>query len=275
MAGNGIAASGPLELRVGGYRLSIGIDQGTETTLGAIGKGRPSITFNRDRIDAKGRKLPDGIEVRFGAARPTEALRELMKAHGFKFSERQVMWYAKDNPQSRALADRLAAEDVEIDTTEYVKKFRWATVKNRGEYNGLRNSTEFMVKDGAAVFYNTKKALEAKRKDIGSLLSSGKLSFKRFWNEVVNRDEEGGEEEAGEDDEDEDDGDDDEEDGGDSEMAMLELEAEAEIELMKMRIEAARRAKQKALSGIDPVRLDALRREALRLNGALEALNHR
>jgi hypothetical protein len=280
MAGNGIAAQAPLELRVGGYLLSIGGDG----ALGAVEKGRPSITFNRDRVDAKGRKLPDGIEVRFGNARPTAELRELMKAHGFKFSEKQVMWYAKENAQSRALADRLAAEDVEIDTTRYVKRFRWAKVKNRAEYDKLRNSTEFMVKGDTSSFYNTKRALEAARGNISGLISSSKLNFKRFWNEVVNTEDEAGEDGDGGDDEDdagEDDGDgagdDDgwEDDDGDEEMAMLELEAEAEIELMKMRNEAARRKKQNALSGIDPVRLEALRREAWRLKAGHEALDHR
>jgi hypothetical protein len=270
------AANGRLELKVGGYLLSIGIDPGGEGTLGAIEKGRPSITFNRDRIDAKGRRLPDGIEVRFGTARPTAETRELMKAHGYRFSEKQVMWYAKENAQSRALADRLAAEDVEIDTTQYVKRFRWAKVRSRAEYNGLRNSTEFMVKDGANAFYNTKRALEAARKNITGLVASGKLSFKRFWNETVKTDDgDEGDDVDGEAEGIEDDPDDDTEED-DEEMAMLELEAEAEIELMKMRIEAARRNRGgSALSGIDPVRLEALRREAWRLNGALEALDHR
>lgn len=269
------AAKGRLELKVGGYLLSIGIDPGGEETLGAIEKGRPSITFNRDRIDAKGRRLPDGIEVRFGTARPTEETRELMKAHGYRFSEKQVMWYAKENPQSRALADRLAAEDVEIDTTEYVKRFRWAKVRSRAEYNGLRNSTEFMVKDGDTSFYYTKRALEAAGKNITGLVASGKLSFKRFWNEVVKTDDGDGDDGDGESEGIEDDPDDDTEED-DEEMAMLELEAEAEIELMKMRIEAARRSRgESALSGIDPVRLEALRREAWRLNGALDALDHR
>lgn len=274
---------GPLELKVGGYLLSISIDPAASGTLEGIEKGRPSITFRRDRVDANGRKLPDGIEIRFGAARPTEELRKLLKEYGFRFSEKQVIWYARENEKSRALADRLAGEDVDIDTTTYLKRWRWAKVKSYTGYIELRNSTEFMVKDGTPAFYNTKNALEASGRGINSLIAKGKLSFKRFWNEVVKQ---GEDEEPDEPDEpdDEDSGtsedkdseeDDHEEEDSTEDLELLELEAKAEIELMQMRVEAARR---KTSSGAPPEinlsKLDALRREALRLKGASEPIEH-
>lgn len=279
-ARDGIVRPGPLELKVGGYLLSISIDPAASGTLEGIEKGRPSITFNRDRVDAKGRKLADGIEIRFGAARPTEELRKLLKEHGFRFSERQVLWYAKENAQSRALADRLAGEDVEIDTTTYIKRWRWAVVKSYPDYAGLYNSTEFMVKDGTPTFYNTKKALEASGRGISSLIAGRKLNFKKFWNEVVKQGEDGEPDEPDDEDsgtsEDRDSEEDDhEEEESTEDLELLELEAKAEIELMQMRVEAARR---KASSGtppeINPNKLDALRREALRLKGASEPIEH-
>jgi hypothetical protein len=57
--------------------------------LEGIVKQRPEITYNNTRTYSNGSKAPDGIEIRFGSARPTLEVRDLYKAHGFKFSEKQ------------------------------------------------------------------------------------------------------------------------------------------------------------------------------------------
>lgn len=61
--------------------------------LGDIIKYKPEITYNNNRTYSNGEKAPDGIEIRFGSVRPTAEVRDMLKAHGFQFSEKQTMWY--------------------------------------------------------------------------------------------------------------------------------------------------------------------------------------
>lgn len=152
--------------------------------LGAITQQRPEINFNTNRTYKSGKKAPDGIEIRFGTARPTEATRQLLKDHGFQFSERQTMWYAVENEKSRALADRLANEDVEVDTTQYIKQHFWARVRSSREYDQLREYSEFFVKSAPPKNFNTKKALE-RSAIVDDLIADGILYFKKFYNRAV------------------------------------------------------------------------------------------
>ncbi|QHS60838.1 DNA methyltransferase family protein [Chitinophaga agri] len=156
--------------------------------LGEVTRQKPEISFNTTRTDANGRKLPDGIEIRFGSARPTEATRKILRDHKFQFSERQTMWYAKDNALSRALAEKWANEEVEIDTTQYIKQHFWARIRSEKEYNQLRDYTEFFVKSEPPKNFNTKKALELTA-IVNNLISGGILYFKKFFNKPVEEDE--------------------------------------------------------------------------------------
>ena len=116
-------------------------------TLGDIVKYKPDITYNTTRVFPNGKKAPDGIEIRFGVVRPTEAVRELLKAHGYRFSEKQKIWYAIKNDKSIALATKLTEEEVDVDNTLYEKKHFWAQIKHINVYNKLSNYTEFWVNE--------------------------------------------------------------------------------------------------------------------------------
>lgn len=158
---------------------------GLEDVLGAIAQQKPDIIFNTERTYKSGKKAPDGIEIRFGTARPSEATRAVLKEHGYQFSERQKMWYAKDEPKARKLAELWLAQAVEVDTTQYIKNHFWARVKNMTEYDKLFNRTEFLVgSEAAPSFYNTKSALQAQH-HVASLIAQRQLSFKKFFNTIL------------------------------------------------------------------------------------------
>jgi hypothetical protein len=103
-------------------------------TLGDIVKYKPEITYNTIRVFPNGKKAPDGIEIRFGVVRPTEAVRELLKAHGYRFSEKQKIWYAVKNDKSIVLAEKLSNEEIEVDNTQYEKKYFWVSIKHINAY---------------------------------------------------------------------------------------------------------------------------------------------
>lgn len=161
--------------------------------LGEIIKQKPEITFNNTRTNKNGRKAPDGIEIRFGSARPTEPVRQELKDHGFQFSERQTMWYAVDNITSRALAEKWLNEDVEVDTTQYEKRNFWAKIKNRRDYDSLRDRTEFWVKREPPKYFYSKSYLE-RAFNVQDLINGDQLYFKKYYNKVVGEDEPGNDE---------------------------------------------------------------------------------
>jgi hypothetical protein len=161
-------------------------------TLEGIVKKKLEITFRKDRIYPNGKKAPDGIEIRFGDARPTLEVRELLKAHGFRFSEKQTMWYAIDNAKSRELIEQLENTEVEVDDTKYQKQSFWKRIGSYEAYNVLKPYTEFMVHGEPPAFFRNKKMLEKTYGNIYKLLQSG-LSFKKYFNKAV---EEEGEEEG-------------------------------------------------------------------------------
>lgn len=163
-------------------------------TLGAIVQMKPEITYNTNRIYPNGKKAPDGIEIRFGVARPTETVRELLKAHGYRFSEKQKIWYAHNTVKAKALADKLSEEEVEADDTQYEKKYFWVRVKNIHEYNKLTNYTEFWVKEDKPRFFYNKGLLQKVFPVIATLINSELLYFKKFYNKVVGEEEQGKEE---------------------------------------------------------------------------------
>jgi hypothetical protein len=153
--------------------------------LGEIVKIKPEITFNTSRTTKNGRKAPDGIEIRFGTARPTEQVRQELKDHGFQFSEKQTMWYAYDNEKSRPLAERWMNEEVEVDNTQYVKQHFWARVRSQEEYNQLREYTEFFLKAEPPKNYNGKRQLENSHYRLADMMRQGLLFFKKHFNRAI------------------------------------------------------------------------------------------
>ena len=166
-----------------------------EAQLGAIIKYMPEITYNTNRIYPTGKKAPDGIEIRFGSVRPTEQIREMLKAHGFKFSEKQTIWYAFDNAKSREMAAYFENNEVDADDTQYEKRYLWAKVGSTKFYNTLKNYTEFMLKTAPPRFFRTKKQLESALSNPASYIYNDMLRFKKFYNKIIGED---GEEEGGE-----------------------------------------------------------------------------
>jgi hypothetical protein len=154
-------------------------------TLGDIVKYKPEITYNTTRVFANGKKAPDGIEIRFGVVRPTEAVRELLKAHGYRFSEKQKIWYAVKNDKSIVLAEKLTEEEIEVDNTQYEKKYFWVAIKHINAYHKLNNYTEFWVNETPSRNFYTKSALQKAYPSIPSLINGGKFLFKKFYNKVV------------------------------------------------------------------------------------------
>jgi hypothetical protein len=154
-------------------------------TLGDIVNYKPDITYNTTRVFANGKKAPDGIEIRFGVVRPTEAVRELLKAHGYRFSEKQKIWYAVKNDKSIVLAEKLTEEEIEVDNTQYEKKYFWVAIKHMNVYHKLSNYTEFWVNETPSRNFYTKSALQKAYPSIPSLINGGKFLFKKFYNKVV------------------------------------------------------------------------------------------
>ncbi len=228
----------------------------TLNELGAIIKYKPEITFNTNRTYPNGKKAPDGIEVRFGNVRPVEEVREILKAHGFKFSEKQKIWYAIATPKARELADSLLNAELDTDDTQYEKRNFWAKIKSFKEYESLYNRSELMIKDEPPRFFYSKSQL-SKSFNIMSLIREGNLYFKKHYNKVIGEDED-------EDKEVEIEVENDEEQDEDEEL--LELEAQAELELLKMRIELEKKKQNKGLSGLDDTLLNRFKQQAWYFN---------
>lgn len=182
--------------------------------LGAIISFKPEITYNTARTYKSGKKAPDGIELRFGTVRPTPELREKLKAHGFQFSERQVMWYALDNAKSRELVHYIETNDVEADDTQLEKRYLWAKISSKAFYDKLTQYTEFMVATKPAQFFKNKKAFEGQH-DVKICIYNNLLKFKKFYNHRIG--EEDGEEDGEEEQEDEGNDENDDEEDGDEE----------------------------------------------------------
>lgn len=157
--------------------------------LSGIIKFKPDISYNTTRTHKSGKKAPDGIEIRFGSVRPTPELREKLKAHGFQFSERQVLWYALDNPKARELVLYFENNEIEADDTQYEKRYLWAKISSIEFYHKLTNYTEFMVSATPPQFYRNKKQLENKT-NVKAAIYSDQLKFKKFYNKIIGEGEE-------------------------------------------------------------------------------------
>ncbi len=155
--------------------------------LSGIIKFKPEITYNTSRTNKSGKKAPDGIEIRFGSNRPTPELREKLKAHGFKFSERQSMWYALDAAKARELVEYFEDNESEADDTQYEKRYLWAKVGSVDFYKKLTNYTEFMISGIPPQYFRNKKQLEAGSM-VKTLIYSDQLKFKKFYNKIVGED---------------------------------------------------------------------------------------
>jgi len=158
--------------------------------LEGIVKKKLEITFRKDRTYPGGKKAPDGIEIRFGDARPTMEVRELLKQHGFRFSEKQTMWYAFDNAKSRELIEQLENKEVEVDDTQYEKRSFWKRVSNYDAFAELTPYTEFMVHTNPPGFHRNKKMLQKAYPNIHALLNNPGLSYKKYFNKAVEEGEE-------------------------------------------------------------------------------------
>jgi hypothetical protein len=153
--------------------------------LSGIRMLKPEITYNTSRVSKTGRKLPDGIEIRFGEnIRPSASVREELKRYGFSFSERQKIWYAQDDAKSRAFIEIFGDSELEVDDTVYEKKHFWALVNSMEEYKRFFPRTEFNTRRNGMEFFNSKWELE-KKHNVAELINSRALYFKKFYNQAV------------------------------------------------------------------------------------------
>lgn len=159
-----------------------------DISLGDIVKQKVQITYNNTRTYPNGSKAPDGIEIRFGSARPTPEVRDMLKAHGYKFSEKQTMWYALDKAKSRELAKQLEELDVDVDTTQYEKRNFWVRVKSFSEFEKLRERTEFYINSNEPKNFYSKSFLKKAYPSIQSLINDQALSYKRYYNKALDQD---------------------------------------------------------------------------------------
>lgn len=76
----------------------------------------------------------NGIELRF-SEKPTEAIRQAMKDLGFRWSQKQSMWWAKQNDDRLALAKKLATatEEPKTEKATKAKKAEKAEPKTKAE----------------------------------------------------------------------------------------------------------------------------------------------
>jgi hypothetical protein len=226
--------------------------------LGEMVKVQPEITFKSGRVSKAGKPLPDGIEIRFGNTVPSNAYRALLKNAGFRFSEKQQMWYAYDNATTRAFAEQYATELVEAlpipENGSAEKNWFYAKVRGYAEYQRIAEAAPLKLVNpnagtGYTRHYPNKGALEkeytvARIKDA---ISGDMLYFKKYFTRARP-------------------------DGPPStaatpeDLSIIELEAEAEIELMKMRNQRLK-AGLPVLSGLSrrPKNYPRLKTELLRL----------
>lgn len=145
----------------------------------------PEITYNNARTYKNGKKAPDGIEIRFGKVRPSEAVRKVLVQNGFRYSERQSMWYGFDNEETREFIAAYVSKGVEVDDTQYEKLHFWAMVKSVKEYERFYNRTEFQLRSEPVRYYYTKSQLEKAEGNVSSLVFQRILYFKKFYNKVI------------------------------------------------------------------------------------------
>lgn len=154
--------------------------------LGELVKFRPEITYNNDRKDRSGKKLPDGIEVRFGENVPSREVRERLKAAGFQFSDKQPRWYAYDTASNvflaKAFIETFATDEVEVipfkEGYEAAKNWFLAKVRNEGEWKTIPSMAPIKAEGGT---YKNKESFLASGQSWVSLMNQGKLYFKKFF----------------------------------------------------------------------------------------------
>ena len=164
--------------------------KGKRVGLGAFVSVAPEITYTTDRTTKTGRKLPDGVEIRFGDNVPSPAVREKIKALGFKFSEKQQMWYAYDDAGTREFTATFAGEMVEATPIKQIlgdKNWFWAKVKSEKDYKYIAAQAPFRLDaDGGHTYYKNKSELDSALGygKIMAAIKGGALYFKKFWTRV-------------------------------------------------------------------------------------------
>lgn len=148
----------------------------------------PEITFNGARIDTKtGKKLPDGIEVRFGDYVPSTETRAALKKAGFRFSEKQKMWYAKDDASTKEFIEQWATDEVEVlDFSEEVRvdgqnrHYFWAKVHKADDWKMVPRMARIMVRsiDGGTKHQFYTKLMAP---DLSKEIDEGRVLFQKFY----------------------------------------------------------------------------------------------
>ena len=171
-----------------------GIEKGFFTPASGLGKWEkqyvtPEITFNTNRVSKNGKKLPDGIEIRFPNAIPTVPVREKLKKYGFQFSDKQQIWYAYDTEATKAFVKEFANEAVETFDLSQIeelgeRRYFWANV-TKANATKVPATAQIKIKHhGDKIAYY--KNIEEAKYDIGfssfdSAVLAGRVYFKKFY----------------------------------------------------------------------------------------------
>lgn len=155
--------------------------------LGNTVKIKPEITFTTDRgVNKAGKKLPDGIEIRFTGHIPSNDVRNRLKALGFKFSEKQQMWYAYDTAATREFVEAFQTELVEANVytaPEGERQWFWAKVNNLGQWGKVpaQAAIKFMPSYGTFIYKTKQEFLDKNRSIAFSYIAAGNVYFKKFF----------------------------------------------------------------------------------------------
>ncbi len=153
--------------------------------LGDLVKIQPEITFNTNREAKNGKKLPDGVEIRFPGHIPSNEVRNQLKKLGFKFSDKQQLWYAYDNEETRAFVNQFKTQLVDANTytaPEGEKNWFWAKVRSLSEYEKVPEQAAIkVVSDEGTFTYKNKAHFGGTYRSSSSLVQAGKVYFKKFF----------------------------------------------------------------------------------------------
>jgi hypothetical protein len=157
----------------------------------------PEITFSTNREAKNGKKLPDGVEIRFPGHIPTNEVRNKLKKLGFRFSDKQQLWYAYDTEETRAFVAEFGTELVEVNVytaPEGDKNWFWAKVRSLSEYEKVPEQAAIkVVSDDGTFTYKNKAQFTGTYRSPSQLVQAGKVFFKKFYQRKEETEENDGE----------------------------------------------------------------------------------
>lgn len=163
---------------------------GKQNGLGRFEKKEitPEVTFNSNRISKTGKRLPDGVEIRFPGGIPTASVRDRLKEMGFQFSSKQEMWYAYENEKTREFVNEFGKKKVETYDVDDIhaegeRRFFWAPMNKANAGKVPATAQIKVIAEGKTRYFDNKDgAIRAFGANLwNEILSNGQAWFKKFW----------------------------------------------------------------------------------------------